>query len=70
MTEVFPEYVKLISILWIGPWFGVGYEFIWILLPVYVLWWIYFDLPIDPKDPDEPKEELIVSMPQILFFLC
>ena len=48
------EYEKFKSYLWTGPYMGVGFERKLLLLPVYVLCTIYFDLNIDLNNLDEP----------------
>ena len=48
------KYQKIQPYLWNGPFIGVGFERKLLLQPVYVLCPIYFDLTLDPKNPDEP----------------
>ena len=49
-----------------GPRIGAGFQRKLILLPVYVLCPIYFDLTIDPNDTDEPYAAVIISISTIL----
>ena len=49
-----------------GPQIGAGFQRKLLLLPVYVLCPIYFDLTIYPNDTDEPYAAVIISISTIL----
>ena len=49
------KYEILISVYWIGPWIGVGFELSLLFILVNVLWPIHLYSNLEPEYPDKPK---------------